>query len=138
MRRGTWLVLAGSLVLAGCVRTNAVRLGVTPKRPPVPEREVALYRTAAQVPGRYEEVALINAVADATWTDEAQMMNAMRKTAGQLGANAVILDAISEPSAAAQVAATVLRVGVSRRGKSVAIYVLPDRGAAARSGRPTP
>ncbi|HEU4629431.1 MAG TPA: hypothetical protein VFS08_06775 [Gemmatimonadaceae bacterium] len=118
-------VAALALVLGACVSTNAVKLGVGPARPPVPEDAVAIYRTADQVPGRYEEVALLNASGESIWTNEAKMLNAMRRKAGQMGANAIILDAISEPGAGAKVAAAVLGVGAERKGKAIAIYVLP-------------
>jgi hypothetical protein len=107
------------------VSTNAVKLGAGPVRAPVAEEAVTIYRTAAQVPGRYEEIALLNATGESTWTNEAKMMNSMRKKAGQMGANAIILDAISEPGAGAKVAAAVFGGGTERKGKAIAIYVLP-------------
>ena len=124
MRRGI-AAAALALVLGACVSTNAVRLGAAPARPPVAEEAVAVYRTAAQVPGKYEEIALLNATGESSWTNEAKMMNSMRKKAGKMGANAIILDAISEPGAGAKVAAAVLGVGAERKGKAIAIYVLP-------------
>ena len=52
----------------------------------------------------------------------------MRKKAGKLGANAIILDAMSEPSAAAKVVSyALLGVGGERRGKVLAIYVFPEK-----------
>jgi hypothetical protein len=114
-----------ALVLGACVSTNAVKLGAGPVRAPVAEEAVTIYRTAAQVPGRYEEIALLNATGESTWTNEAKMMNSMRKKAGQMGANAIILDAISEPGAGAKVAAAVFGVSTERKGKAIAIYVLP-------------
>ena len=124
MRR---LVLVCSLAAAAaCVRTNAVRLGTaTESRPAVAESTVVVYRTAAQVPGRYEEVALLNS-ASASGLSEARMFSSMRQKAGELGANAIILDAISEPSAGAKVAGAFLGTGTERKGKAIAVYVFPD------------
>ena len=52
------------------------------------------------------------------------MWNSMRKKAGKLGANAIILDAMSEPSAGAKVASMIFGVGgAQRKGKAIAIYV---------------
>jgi hypothetical protein len=129
MRR-TLLVLLLVFVPA-CVRTNAVRLGAAPAtaRPAVATEQVAVYRTAAQVPGRYEEVALLNSTGESSWTNEEKMLNSMRKKAGQMGANGVILDAISEPSAGAKVAGAFLGTGSERKGKAIAIYVFPDSAA---------
>jgi hypothetical protein len=95
---------------------------------------VAVYRTADQVPGKYQEVALLNATGESSWTNEAKMINSMRKKAGELGANGIILDAISEPSAGVKVAAAFLGTPAERKGKAIAIYVFVD--SAAVSGTP--
>jgi hypothetical protein len=115
-----------TLLFVSCVATNAVRLGTTPQRPSIPADQVAVYRTADQVPGKYEEVALLNSTGESGWTTEAEMFKSMKKKAGQLGANAIILDAVSEPSAGAKVAAAFLGTGgAERKGKAIAIYIFP-------------
>lgn len=120
------LVLLLSLTLAACVTTQALRLGPSIGRPPVAWRDVLVYRSADQIPGKYEEIALLSATGDTAWTSEETMWNSMRKKAGKLGANAIILDATSEPSAGAKVAAAfLLGSGAERKGKAVAIYVFP-------------
>lgn len=125
--KGILAGIACTLVLTGCVTTNASMLGTaTAVRPAVPPQSVALYRTAEQVPGRYEEVALLNSTGDSGFTDEAKMFESMKKKAGQVGANAIILDALSEPGAGAKVAAAVFGVSAQRKGKAVAIYVFPE------------
>ncbi len=96
----------GGLLLAGCVSTNAVRVGNGPIRPKVPISQILVYRTADQVPGKYEEVALINSKGDYRYTDEDKMINsACARKLEKWVQNAVILgDALSEPSAGAKVA----------------------------------
>lgn len=117
------------LAAAACVSTKAVNLG-TPTvtaRAPVPWQSVAVYRTADQVPGKYQEVALLVSTGDSMWSSESGMWKSMKKKAGKLGANAIILDSMSEPSAGAKVAAAVLLgSGADRKGKALAIYVLPE------------
>ena len=114
------------VVLSGCVTTNASMLGTaSAQRPTVPPERVALYRNAEQVPGRYEEVALLNSEGDSAFTNEAKMFESMKKKAGEVGANAVILDALSEPSSGAKVAAAIFGVSADRKGKALAIYVFP-------------
>jgi hypothetical protein len=113
--------------LAGCVTTNAAMLGTaTANRPPVAVDHVALYRIASQVPGRYEEVALLNSSGDSGMTDEATMFQSMKKKAGEIGANAVILDAVSEPGSGSKVAAAIFGVSAERKGKALAIWVFPE------------
>ena len=131
MRRSSKL-LAGVSVAAlvvACVQTNAVRLGNAPVREPVAEDHVVVYRTADQVPRRYEEVALLNARGESSWTNEEKMFNSMRKKAGEMGANGIILDAIIEPGAATKVAGAILGTGAERKGKAIAIYVFPADSA---------
>lgn len=119
-------LLLVALFLSACVTTRAIRLGTSIARPSIPWGEVAVYRSADQVPGKYEEVALLSATGDTAWTSEETMWNSMRKKAAEFGANAIILDATSEPSAGAKVAAAfLLGKGAERKGNAVAIYVFP-------------
>jgi len=114
-------------VLAACVTTQALRLGTPTSRPPVPWQDVVVYASADKVPGNYEEIALLSSTGNTALTSEKTMWNSMRKEAGKLGANAIILDAMSEPSAGAKVAAAfLLGTGAERKGKAIAIYVLPQ------------
>ena len=126
MKKHILVVLIISLAfIAACVSVNATKLGSGASRRPVPADQVAIYRTADQVPGKYEEIALINAKGDSAWTSEAGMFKQMKKKAGLLGANGIILDAVSEPSAGAKIAGAIFGVGAERKGKALAIFVLP-------------
>ena len=126
MKKNTLIFLIVSLAfMTSCVSVNTTKLGTGPNRPPVPADQVAIYRTADQVPGKYEEIALINAKGDSSWTSEAGMFKQMQKKAGLLGANGIILDAVSEPSAGAKIAGAIFGVGAERKGKSIAIFVFP-------------
>jgi hypothetical protein len=113
-----------ALLLTACVRTNATLLGsATAPRPALLPSQVQVYRTADKVGAPFEEVALLNARGEATWTDEAKMVESLRKKAAQLGANGIILDGIAEPSAGAKVAGAFLGTGAQRKGKALAIFV---------------
>jgi hypothetical protein len=131
-----WILSRGVILLlliSGCVTTNATRLGSEKYRPPVSPQEVVLYRTAEQVPGRYEEVALLHSTGNSNVTNEPQMYESMRQKAAEVGANAVILDAISEPSAGAKIASIVFNTPAERKGKAIAIYVFPSNGGSSLS-----
>lgn len=129
-------VIAGT---SGCVVTNATRLSTaTESRAPVLPKDVALYRVASQVPRRYEEVALLNSAGDANYTNESKMFESMKKEAGKVGANGVILDALSEPGAGAKVAAAIFGVSAQRKGKALAIWVFPADVAGPISPEPRP
>ena len=124
-----WYSVAAMMVLSlgACVATNVTMLNPTPvARPAVPPEQVRIYRTADQVVGKYEEIALLNATGESNWTNEKAMLESMRKKAGEVGANGVILDAVVEASSGAKVAAAVFGVGSQRKGRAVAIFVFPD------------
>lgn len=113
------------VLTTACVSTQAVRLGTTTTRAPVPADQVAIYRTAELVPGRYEEVALLSSSGDQSFTSEGQMYASMRKKAGQMGANGVILQQVKDASTAAQIGASLGLASADRKGKAVAIFVFP-------------
>ena len=119
------LLLIAVAFLASCVSVNSTRLGTAAYRQPVPVEQVAIYLTADKVPGKYEEIALLNAKGDSTWSSEAGMFKQMKRKAGKMGANAIILDAVSEPSAGAKIAGAIFGVGAERKGKAIAIFMFP-------------
>lgn len=120
---GTVLFSAALCILAACVTTTATRLGQGPVHPAISPDSVAIYLKAADVPGKYEEVALINSKGDAEFTNEQQMYKSMRKKAAEVGANGIILDATSEPGTGAKVAQALFGTSANRKGKAIAIYV---------------
>lgn len=113
--------------LVACVSTKAVRLGEANVRPVIPWKQVKVFRTADQVLSGYEEIALLVATGDSLWSSEKGMWNSMRRKAAAMGANAIILDATSEPSAATKLlGAAFLGIGGDRKGKAIAIYIHPE------------
>jgi len=91
------LVCVIFMTLTGYVSTSATRLGVAAIRPAVDSETVVIYRTANQVPSAYDEIALVLAEGDHTFTKEERLYRLLRKKAVILGANALILDSIVEP-----------------------------------------
>lgn len=116
----------GMIFLSACVSTNVVKLGNGPSRPKIPLDQVVVYRTASQVAAKYEEVALLNSKGEAGETSEAEMLKNMRFKAGEVGANAIILDAVTEPGAGTKIAGMLLGTGAERKGRAVAIYVFRE------------
>lgn len=122
------LILAvGFVSVVSCRTTKGVQLGTTTAtRPPVPWDKVLVFRTAADVPGKFEEVVLLQSTADTMFTTEAGMWKSMKKKAGSFGANAIILDSTYEPKAGTKVLAAIFGVGVDRKGKAIGIYIFPE------------
>ena len=69
-------------------------------------------------------IAIIEASGSGEFTNQSEMLQAMRTKAGELGGNGVILPRIEEPSAGAKVAAAFLGTGTQRKGNVVAVRVL--------------
>jgi len=119
------IVLSMLAFLTGCVSVSATRLEAGPPRPAVTPDKVRIYRTAQQVGRPYDEVALLTASGDYSMTNESQMYEGMRKKAAAVGANGVVLDAVSEPTTGQRVAQAFLGTPAQRKGKAVAIYIDP-------------
>jgi hypothetical protein len=64
------------------------------------------------------------------------MYNSMKKSAGQMGANAIILQDLTEPGTGAKLAATLFGAPAERKGKALAIFVLPMADSAKISASP--
>lgn len=120
-------------LMAGCVSTNVTPLS-NKRYSPVQPDEVVIYLDEADVPGAYEKVALMYSEGDHFWTDASDMFKDVRKEAGRMGANGVIVRRVKEPGTGAKVAQAVIGTEANRQGELIAIYVLPDAGAAP-SGR---
>jgi hypothetical protein len=82
----------------------------------------------------YSRIALIEATGSGEWTNQTQMLDALRKRAGAVGANAILLPRINEPGAGAKVAGAIFGTGTQRKGNVVALRILgrKDPWSAAR------
>ena len=113
-------------LLTACVSTRATL--VNPSAAPFPKvapAEVIIFTSAEELDTlNYQRVAIIEASGSGEWTNQSQMLEAMRKKAGDLGANAVLLPQIKEPGAGAKVAAAVFGTGTQRKGNAVALRIL--------------
>jgi hypothetical protein len=129
MRTTTMVVGAVAALLAGCISTNSVLLDPSARFAPVPWQEVRVFLDRSDVPYEYEEFALVHANGDEEWTNEADLIEAIREEAADIGAHAVILEWIDEPSGLERLAdAVVIHEDIARRrGRAIAIRWLPER-----------
>jgi hypothetical protein len=130
----TMLLLLIAVSMTACVRTSTVELGSPGQQQysAVDPANVRVFVAASDVPGDFEKIAMINAEAASGWTNEKQMVEKLRKEAGKLGANGIILEGIQEPSAGAKIAGAVLGVAANRHGKVVAIRYDPNATKASK------
>jgi hypothetical protein len=121
--RATLFAVFSAALLGACTSTGAVLLdgGPGPERHP---DQVRVYLDEADVPGDYEEIALVTSRSDASWTDETDLIRAMRRRAARLGADAIIVGDIREPNTVERVAEVLTDYEAPRRGRSVAIRLL--------------
>ena len=130
MSRSRFTFLSLAVVLTACVSTNATVLNKSMTRPPIAKESVIIYSSAEKVPGKYDEVALLNSKGDESMTDERKMYESMRSEAAKLGANGVILQETKDPGTGSKVAHMLIGTSSSRHGKSMAIYVWPATAVA--------
>ena len=116
------VLLTGST--AACVTAKATMLSPT-THAPVPEQQVAVFLREDEVPEACERIALIHTSGDASMTDETQMIAAARRRAGKVGANAVLLTNVRDPSTGTRVAAAVFGISANRKGQQIA-FRCPD------------
>ena len=120
------LALPLTVLAAGCVTVNAARLVPAGTYAPVPTEEVVVFETEEDVDRPFEKVALLYAEGDVDVTNERQMINAARKKAGRLGANAIILREFREPRLSTRIAAAIFDVPAYRKARLLAIRVGDD------------
>ena len=114
------------LALGGCITTHATLVDPTaPRYARVPPDSVRIFTDQSELDTLdFVRIAIIEASGSGEWTNQSEMLQAMRTKAGELGGNGVILPKIEEPSAGAKVAAAVFGTGTQRKGNVIAVRVL--------------
>ncbi|MDX1622561.1 MAG: hypothetical protein R3199_01080 [Gemmatimonadota bacterium] len=97
------------LLALGCVSIEATRFDSASERDPVPPDQVVIFRTLDQVPGKYAEMGVLRAEDATTWTRD--MYDPLRRKAGEMGANAVVLDGVEGEGPGARALAIYLYSG---------------------------
>jgi hypothetical protein len=118
-----WLTFL-PLLLGGCVSVNKSVLDHSFSQRVVPAQEVQVFFSNDEIPD-HTRVAILNASGDSGFTNQGQMIDKLREQAGRLGANAIILDEVREPSTGEK-AVNALLGGFAtgqRRAAAIAIYV---------------
>lgn len=119
-----WMIIPMMIMLTGCVSVNKSVLDRSFAQRPVPPEDVRVFFSDDALP-EHIRVAILSASGDSGFTNEGQMIDALRKEAGKLGANAIVLEALREPGAGERVVNALLGgFGTGqRRGGAIAIYV---------------
>ena len=113
------------LLVAGCIHTRATLLDPTARYASVDPSMVRIFTSETELEDYdFVRVAIITSSGNTTWTNQAQMMESMRKKAGEMGANAILMPSIDEPGAGAKIAGAIFGVGTNRSGEVVALRIL--------------
>ena len=80
-----------------------------------------MFLTEADVKGEFDKVAIINAEGNYSFATDEKMVNAMKKKAAKLGANAIVIGEFKDPSTVEKIADAVVGVGGTKTGKVLAI-----------------
>lgn len=116
------------VVTSSCVTTRATLLDPTTRYPSTDPSMVRIFTSEEELADyEYVRVAIINSSGNTSWTSRTQMIESMRKKAGEMGANAILMPDIAEPSAGAKIAGAVFGTGASRQGEVIALRILGEK-----------
>lgn len=93
---------------------------------PVSPDQIWVFFSEEEIENEYTRIALFHLEGDATWTQESKMIEKAKKRAGEMGANAIVLRDMHEPSDGAKIASEFLGTTAERRGAIVAIRIHDD------------
>ena len=114
------------LSTTACVSTEAVLLNPVGQRYyPVEPEQVRIFTPKEELEEYdYVEIAVLTSEGNTTFTDQEDMIKSIRKKAGSLGANAILMPGIDEPGTGAKIAGAFLGVGVNRNSQTMAYRIL--------------
>lgn len=118
-------ILALLFLISGCITMETTTLGPT-NFEPVPSDQIYVFFSEDEIEYDFTRIALFHLEGDATWTQESKMIEKAKKRAGELGANAIVLRDMHEPSDGAKIASEFLGTTAERRGAIVAIRIHDD------------
>src|SRR6202011_2872538 len=93
------IALACAAVIGGAcagVKKTTTDLNPSYSRPSTCAAAIAVYSSRADVPYDYHELAWIQATGNSVWTSDNQLQTQIRNGAAKVGANAVIVNPITE------------------------------------------
>ena len=118
-----------TLLVTSCVTTDVTRMN-NKTYPRVHPNDVQIFLSKEDIKSEFEYVALIFSEGNTNWTGKDDLIKKSRREAGKLGANAIIISGIDEPSSGAKVAGEVFGTGTERQGEIVAIRLLEKASTA--------
>jgi len=110
-----------AIIMLGCVSASVTKLNNKEYQPVRPEN-VRIIVDEDDLPENYEKVAMIKTKANYTVKEKKQFKKA-RKKAGELGANAILVQGMDEPGTGGKISSAFLGVGGNTKGDILAILI---------------
>ena len=129
MRFRTFAALLAPLAAGACVQASATYLAPRQNLAPVPEDSVRVFLATDSIPPNCQRYALINTSGDADMTNESQMVNAAKRRAGKIGANAIQIQSTRDPKMGTRVVAAVVGISANRKGEMLAFRCTEEQQA---------
>jgi hypothetical protein len=119
-------VLAVGSACAG-VRKKTVDINPSMSRAPTCAAAIAVYNSRADVPYDYYELAWIEASGNSVWTTDNQLQQQIRNGAAKVGANAVIVNPVTQSKSTVKVLGEVVGTkSATAKASALAIYMPRD------------
>jgi hypothetical protein len=120
MRRVS-LVLAAITTSMACVHVSKSILSDRSMYP-IAQSDVFVFIAGDTIPAACERVALLHGSGADGFVNESNMIDALRKEAGKLGANAIVLQSVEEAGTGEKLAAGLLGTSADMDGDAVAVW----------------
>jgi hypothetical protein len=125
------ITLGGALAFtAACgVKSRTTDVNPSVERAPTCEAAIASYATRAEVPYDYYELAWVEAEGNSVWTTDNQLRKEIREGAAKVGANAVIINPVTQSKAGIKVLGEAVGAkSATAKASGLAIYMPADQG----------
>jgi hypothetical protein len=109
------------------VRKKTVDINPSMNRAPTCAAAIAVYNSRADVPHDYYELAWIEASGNSVWTTDNQLQQQIRNGAAKVGANAVIVNPVTQSKSTVKVLGEVVGTkSATAKASALAIYMPRD------------
>ncbi|MBA3341864.1 MAG: hypothetical protein H0T48_08505 [Gemmatimonadaceae bacterium] len=124
------LLVALAAGAAGCgVRTQTTDVNPRVARAPTCDEAVVVYKSRAEVPNDYHELAFIEAEGNSVYTSDGQIVAQIRKRAAEQGANAIIANPVEDSNATVKVIGEAIGVkSATSKASALAIWMPAQAG----------
>lgn len=128
-RKSAFMIACLMLSATACISTDAVLLNPVGQRYyPVAPEQVRIFTSKEELEKyEYVEIAVIKSEGNTTFSSQKGMIDSIRKKAGSLGANAIVMPEIDEPGTGSKIVGAALGVGVNRNTEVIAYRIIEKK-----------